>query len=474
MLHLRHRAFEYPATAGRKQRVTAEQQPAVRMRGIVIGQVAQRMTGHGKHLQSRTQPGQLNHITLTQTGIRCREPGNLFMRRRMHPQLRKMPTQFGDPANVVGMVMRDENVAELQIFLLQTSQHGLRFAWIDNSHFCAISRVGAAQQPDVIIRQTDCSKRQDAIGWAGFCIGVGLAVHDGHSRAFSICLQTLEMPIHGFDDWLETPQGQYVLHWEQARYDQLVADIFGFNAVQLGLPQHDFLRANRMPFRLYCDDLPGDDSSLAAAQTTTHKLNQLITDPHLLPFASASMDLVILPHLLEFHVAPHQILREVERVLVPEGSVIVTGFNPFSLWGLRRQVTRTARAMPPWRGHYLSVRRLKDWFALLDMETHSGSFGCYAPPFSQENHLQRWRFIELAGNRWWPYAGATYIIQAIKRHQGMRLVAPGWRERMLQARALAGVAPQPRPRPSPQNSTAAGTGTGTDARLPHHQSSRIT
>lgn len=254
------------------------------------------------------------------------------------------------------------------------------------------------------------------------------------------------MPVHGFDEWLETPQGQYVLRWEQARYDQLVADIFGFNAVQLGLPHYDFLRANRMPFRLRCDDL------LVNTESLENKHCQLITNPHYLPFASASMDLVILPHLLEFHEAPHQILREVERVLVPEGSVIVTGFNPFSLWGLRRRFTRATYAAPPWRGHYLSVMRLKDWFALLGLETHSGSFGCYAPPFSQENHLRRWRFIELAGNRWWPYGGAAYIIQAIKRSHGMRMITPGWRERMMQARALASVAPQPRPRPSPQSS----------------------
>lgn len=249
------------------------------------------------------------------------------------------------------------------------------------------------------------------------------------------------MSILGFDDWLASPQGQYVLQWEQDKYDLLVADIFGFNAVQLGLPQYDFLRANRMPFRLRCDD-----NHTGKEAGSVQRCASMLTNPHCLPFASATMDLVILPHLLEFHESPHQILREVERVLVPEGSVIVTGFNPFSLWGMRRRFTRAADAPPPWRGQYVSVLRLKDWFALLGLEPHSGSFGCYAPPFSQENRLQRWRFIELAGNRWWPYGGATYIIQAVKRVHGMRLIAPTWRERMARAKALAAVAPsQPRP-----------------------------
>ena len=238
------------------------------------------------------------------------------------------------------------------------------------------------------------------------------------------------MSINGFDEWLETSQGQYVLQWEQAQYDLLVADIFGFKAVQLGLPQHDFLRANRMPFRFHCDGkLPARAG--------------LIAKPHFLPFANASIDLVILPHVLEFDAAPHQILREVERVLVPEGQVVVTGFNPFSLWGVRRKFTRKkslpdSKGIAPWRGQYLSILRLKDWFALLGFETHAGSFGCYAPPVS--HGLQRWRFMELAGNRWWPYAGATYIIQAIKRVHGMRLIIPVRHDRKALAKSLATVA----------------------------------
>ncbi len=232
------------------------------------------------------------------------------------------------------------------------------------------------------------------------------------------------MSIKGFDDWLATPQGEYVLAWEQEKYDLLVADIFGFNALQLGLPQHDFLRANRMPFRFRCDD---KDTACAEVRASSQQL----------PFASGSIDLVLLPHLLEFDARPHQILREVERVLVPEGQVIVTGFNPFSLWGARRKFARP-RAAPPWRGQYLGVKRLKDWFSLLGFETEAGSFGCYAPPVTRE--LQRWRLMELAGNRWWPIAGATYIIQAVKRVAGMRLITPIWRERKARAKSLVHVA----------------------------------
>lgn len=233
------------------------------------------------------------------------------------------------------------------------------------------------------------------------------------------------MSTPGFSDWLETPQGRYVLDWERSKHDQLVADIFGFNAVQLGLPAIDFLGANRMPYRFRCARHGGDV--------------QVISDPHFLPFASNSLDLVVLPHVLEFDDNPHQVLREVERVLVPEGSVVVAGFNPFSLWGAKRRLSRR-KELPPWRGRYISVPRLKDWFALLGLEPRAGAFGCYAPAVTQEKWLRRFQFLDLAGDRWWPIAGAVYVIQAVKRVPGMRVIMPKWHDRMARAKALMPVA----------------------------------
>jgi SAM-dependent methyltransferase len=216
-------------------------------------------------------------------------------------------------------------------------------------------------------------------------------------------------PASELTHWLGSAQGQYVLDWEQARLDQIVADIFGYNAVQLGLPACDFLRANRIALR-FC---AGGEHGVALA-----------TDLAQLPLATASIDLVVMPHTLEFAGDPHQVLREVERVLMPEGRVVICGFNPFSLWGVRR---RFNSAGMPWQGRYLSLPRIKDWLALLGFESNRGCFGCYAPPFAQRKWLNRFAFMEKAGDRWWPIAGGVYIIEAIKRVQAMRLVTPAWR-----------------------------------------------
>ena len=239
-------------------------------------------------------------------------------------------------------------------------------------------------------------------------------------------------PIISLASWFHTPPGRYAHAWEQARLDELTADIFGYNAVQIGMPQMDALAANRMPNRWVTDSMlpAGTDATAIAPLSGTSRAVVLVHDFAELPFASQSLDLVVLPHVLEFATEPHQVLREVERVLIPEGQVIVCGFNPVSLWGIRQTAGRmTGAHFLPLHGEFISVPRLKDWLKLLNMEINRGHFGCYAPPCATSKWLERFEFMEKAGNRWWPYLGALYIVQAIKRVKGMRLIGPAWEKR---------------------------------------------
>lgn len=222
-------------------------------------------------------------------------------------------------------------------------------------------------------------------------------------------------------DWLATSQGQYLLAWEQARFDSMVSDVFGYNAVQIGLPAHPFLRSSRISYRF------------ASAE---HGPAHVLTVADALPFASASLDLVLLPHVLEYSPHPHRVLREVERVLVPDGSVIIAGFNPFSLFGLKRALARRGQDMP-WKGHFFSAPRIRDLLTLLGFDTQSGGFGCYAPPMSSSKWLERWRFMDRIGARWWPVCGGAYILHGIKRVHGMRLITPKWRDNRASKKALS-------------------------------------
>ena len=146
-----------------------------------------------------------------------------------------------------------------------------------------------------------------------------------------------------------------------------------------------------------------------------------------------------MPHVLEFHGDPHQILREVERILIPDGQLVITGFNPLSLWGLRRKLPKCPDAFPL-NGNYISVLRLKDWLQLLNFEVDRGNFGCYAPPCHQERWLRRMHFLEAAGDRWWSFAGGVYLLRAIKRVRGMRLIMPAWTPKKTRAKALTPIA----------------------------------
>ncbi len=244
--------------------------------------------------------------------------------------------------------------------------------------------------------------------------------------------QSSQKSIIALGPWLETAAGRYVLDWEQSRLDALTADIFGFNAMQIGLPRINTLHANRMPHKWATDVRPGSAGAPEADRPAMPV--SVVLDYAELPFASQSLDLVVLPHVLEFAAEPHQVLREVERVLIPEGHLIVCGFNPASLWGARQLAGRlTGAHFLPLDGEFIGPRRMRDWLKLLNMEVDRGHFGCYAPPCATEKWLQRYAFMEKAGHRWWPYLGAVYMMHAIKRVKGMRLVGPVWKRNPVTA-----------------------------------------
>jgi SAM-dependent methyltransferase len=86
-----------------------------------------------------------------------------------------------------------------------------------------------------------------------------------------------------------------------------------------------------------------------------------------LPLQSNSVDMIILPHILEFDAYRFQTMREVERVLKPEGVVVVLSFNPWSIW-VRYQYFWDKRLADSWRGHFISSHRVIDWLKLLNFE----------------------------------------------------------------------------------------------------------
>ena len=275
-------------------------------------------------------------------------------------------------------------------------------------------------------------------------------------------------------DWLQTDAGRYMLAWEQGQVDALVSDMFGFHALQLGMPQLHGLEHNRMPHRWLAvqeapDVLAGPEAvevsstlthaqrgdlhqsgpssedvvmaqhapTFQGAQAATGPTPALITDFSSLPFPAASLDLVLMPHSLELSMDAHATLREVERVLVPQGRVLICGFNPVGLWALRQARSRlwetlTGGRWPgqgylPVAGEYIGYWRLRDWLRLLDFEVEIVRFGCYVPAVSSPAWLQRFSWMERLGPRWWPIFGSSYLVVGVKRVRGVRMLGAVWK-----------------------------------------------
>lgn len=243
-------------------------------------------------------------------------------------------------------------------------------------------------------------------------------------------------------EWLQTPAGRYLLAWEGAQYDRAVADIFGFNALQLGLPELDTLQANRMPHRwlAQCDARLPAPTEQGASRTT------LVTDFAALPFPEASLDLVVLPHALELASDPHAALREVGRVLVPEGRVVIGGFNPTGLWGLRQRRARLTQRLgwgerfEPDVRDWIGYWRVRDWLRLLEFEIEVGHFGCYRPAMRSQAWLDQCAWMDTVGARWWPILGSVYFLVAVKRVRGVRLLGPAWKVNGQVANAPVSIA----------------------------------
>lgn len=218
-------------------------------------------------------------------------------------------------------------------------------------------------------------------------------------------------------EWLAGAAGQRLLAFERAQFEQHLAGAFGYHALQLGLPAIDALAASPIQHRwLALPEAPAAEGAAAAEQPSRVALLAL---PQALPFAESSLDLVVLPHTLELYGDPHATLREVQRVLAPEGKVAITGINPLGAWGWRQQRVRLGRRLglqpTPWlppEARLITHWRLCDWLRLLGFEVDAIHFGCSLPAL---------------GQRYAPALGAAYFVLATRRVYGVRPLRSGWR-----------------------------------------------
>ena len=224
-------------------------------------------------------------------------------------------------------------------------------------------------------------------------------------------------------EWLQTALGEALLQQESRVVEEALDGIFGEHCLQLGLwgDSRTFLRFTRTQrCCLIAEDKLGGPSAVA--------------ELHHLPVESDSIDAVLLPHTLDYSDRPHAILREVDRVLRRNGQLVILGFKPKGLWGLRRLIP--GAGMPPGADNLISDRRLRDWLQLLDMRIQGTThYFCRWPlPRHKARANTKW---ERRGQAWWPELAACYMLTAQKRVGTLTPVRPLWRR---QPKVVAGLA----------------------------------
>jgi SAM-dependent methyltransferase len=220
--------------------------------------------------------------------------------------------------------------------------------------------------------------------------------------------------------WFERPIGNYLLEREQTLLDRILPNLFGYHLMQIGMLGKDrLLNSSRISHRILVQlDDEGELQGGANIQCTQD----------FIPIAADSVDVVVLPHVLEHSPNPHKLLREIERILIGEGHLIIIGFNPWSFCGVWRLLLAW-RDEPPWSGHFFSYRRIKDWFSLLDFEVVRIERFFYLPPFASLSLIRNLDFIEKLGSYCWPVFGGVSVIVVKKRVVPLTPVKFIWHKR---------------------------------------------
>lgn len=148
----------------------------------------------------------------------------------------------------------------------------------------------------------------------------------------------------------------------------------------------------------------------------------IIAEPDALPITSASIDAVLLNHCLEFQADPHHVIREAHRVLIADGYLLLTGFNPHSLVTLGCYLPKLKHEFP-WQGHFFSASRIKDWLHLIGFEVLAEQRFFSSALLMREYRESRWRHFS---ERYLPYFAANYLLVARKRELPLTPIRPKW------------------------------------------------
>ncbi len=227
--------------------------------------------------------------------------------------------------------------------------------------------------------------------------------------------------------WCGQPLGSALCEVEQDILTPVLAQVFGYHLVAIDpLCRLDALQESRIPHKI----IQTCTSAGLAEKPSLLACNES------LPWQTDSIDAFVLPHALELSTDPHQLLRELDRCLVAEGNLIMLGFNPYGLWGMRRFLQQHGKA--PWGLRFISLHRLRDWLSLLGYAIVNTQY--YHPKLPwQTTATSSTRSVLTSLHRpAWPFLAGCYLLVARKRVTTLTPIKPRWRPQrsLLPGRAV--------------------------------------
>lgn len=242
--------------------------------------------------------------------------------------------------------------------------------------------------------------------------------------------------IHGqfvhtlLDRWFDSELGKEILQQENALLERLLPSMFGYFLVQTGFGAPQWMaESSTIHNKLYLSELP------------QHSRHYHCVCSHLeeLSLATESIDVALLHHSLDFASAPHRVLREMSRAIIPGGKIVIVGFNPWSLWGVARYVLMHSTKMP-WNGNFISPYRLSDWLKLLDFHVEGYEGTAYGLPTANSRTRKLFNWIAYLGQRIWRQRGGVYVLVATKQVATLTPIKPRFSSVTDSLIPIAGIA----------------------------------
>lgn len=235
------------------------------------------------------------------------------------------------------------------------------------------------------------------------------------------------------EEWFAVEPGLSLVSAERERLALVLPNLFGFHILQIGgFGQSDLLESSRV------------NHKVVLGVTCRHHnpwAGRAICEAAALPIQSYCVDVVVLAHVLEFETDPHAVLREVERILIGEGHIVIMAFNPLSFFGIWRKLLAWW-GEPPWSGRFYRFGRVKDWLHLLGFDIVQSQAFYFRPPLRRQWLLKRLRWLEKLGKHIWAFFGGVYIIVGKKRLVRLTPIKEQWR---LRRELIAGGVAEPSP-----------------------------